>query len=76
MEMFYVKDFLIFHKDKRTVPLFANSHFDFNKITEYGLDEYFTEEAIVNRLSSKDVDLKKTYEELKDKFIDLRFKEK
>lgn len=77
MEMFYVKDFLIFHKEKRTVPLFANNHFDFNKINEYGLDEYFTEEAMVNRLNSKDVDLKKIYEELKGDFIDLgRFKEK
>jgi hypothetical protein len=74
MKMFYCKDFLIFHEDKRTIPIPAIDRFDMKKIEEYGLSHYFTEEAISNRLQDNNVDFEKIYDELKDDFIKRRIK--
>lgn len=62
MEMFYCKDFLIFHKEKRTVPIPLNSLMP--KIKKYKLDHFFTEKAILNRLNNVDINYKIILNEL------------
>lgn len=76
MKMFYCKDFLIFHKDKRTIPIPAIDGFNMKKIEEYGLSHYFTEEAMNSRLQDNSVDFEKIYDELKSDFIKRRIKDK
>lgn len=71
IKMFYCKDFLIFHKEKRTIPI-AVDNLDFRKIKKYGLESYFTEEAHIDRLNSEDVNLKEIYEELELEIIKVR----
>jgi len=71
MKIFHVKNFLIFHKEKRTIPISINN-LNMSKIKEYNLEKYFTEPALVSRLHSEDVDLKKIYEELKLEIIRVR----
>lgn len=75
MKMFYCKDFLIFHEDKRTIPIPAIDRFDMKKIEEYGLSHYFTEEAMNSRLQDNSVDFEKIYDELKSDFIKRRIKD-
>ncbi|MDY0327796.1 MAG: hypothetical protein RBR07_06060 [Arcobacteraceae bacterium] len=74
MKMFYCKDFLIFHKDRRTIPIPSINKFNMEKIEEYGLSHYFTEEAMNNRLQNNIVDFEKVFNELKNEFIELRMK--
>lgn len=74
MKMFYCKDFLIFHEDKRTIPIPAIDRFDMKKIEEYGLSHYFTEEAMNNRLQDNNVNFEKIYDELKSDFVKRRIK--
>jgi len=76
MKMFYCKEFLIFHQDKRTIPIPSINRFNMNKIEEYGLSHYFTEEAMNNRLKNHIVDFEKVFNELKNEFINLRLKTK
>lgn len=63
IEMFYCKDFLIFHKEKRTIPIPRNSLMP--KIKKYKLDKFFTEEALLNRFDYIDIDYETILEELK-----------
>jgi len=67
MKMFYCKDFLIFHKDKRTIPIPNN--INTSKFAEYGIEKYFTEQAHINRMDNKNIDYEKIFEELKLKLI-------
>jgi|GEM_PF-1549509 len=73
LEDFYCKDFLIFHKEKRTIPIPENE-FDISKIETYGLSEYFTEEAFNERIKNEDVNLEQIYEELLAEIIKIRIK--
>jgi hypothetical protein len=61
--MFYCKDFLIFHKEKRTIPIPTNSLMP--KIKKYKLDKFFTEEALLNRFNYIDIDYEIILDELK-----------
>ena len=63
IEMFYCKDFLIFHKEKRTIPIPTNSLMP--KIKKYKLDKFFTEEALLNRFNYIDIDYEIILDELK-----------
>lgn len=63
LENFYCKDFLIFHKEKKTIPI-PNNEFDMSKIERYGLSKHFTLEAFNERLRSEKIDFKEIYEEL------------
>lgn len=62
IEMFYCKDFLIFHNEKRADPIPYTSIM--SKIKKYKLDEYFTKESFLNRLNSDEVDFQEIYNEL------------
>jgi len=68
MKMFYCKDFLIFHKDKRTIPI-PNNNIDTSKLEEYDTQEYFTEQAHINRINNEYVDYETIFEELKLELI-------
>lgn len=76
MKMFYCKEFLIFHKDKSTVPIPSINKFNMEKIEEYGLTHHFTEEAMNNRLQNYIADFEKVFYELKNEFTELRLKTK
>lgn len=70
MEDFYCKDFLIFHKEKRTM-LIPENEFNMSNIEEYGLTKYFTEEAFNKRANDKDfTDFEKIYENLLEKVLE------
>lgn len=73
LEDFYCKDFLIFHQEKRTIPLPENE-FDISQIETYGLSRYFTEEAFNERMKNEDVNLEQIYEELLAEIIKIRIK--
>lgn len=68
METFYCKDFLIFHRDKRSIPIPVND-IDMSKLKEYDLEKYFTEDAHINRMNSDEVDFEKVYSKLKEEVI-------
>jgi len=63
IEMFDCKDFLIFHKEKRTVPIPINSLMP--KIKKYKLDKFFTEEALLNRFNDVNINYEIVLDELK-----------
>lgn len=63
IEMFNCKDFLIFHKEKRTIPIPVNSLMP--KIKKYKLDKFFTEEALLNRFNEDDINYEIVLDELK-----------
>jgi hypothetical protein len=67
LEMFYCKHFLIFHEEKRTVPISHNSLIP--KIQKYKLGEYFTEEALLNRLQVDEVNYLTILDELQKEII-------
>ena len=70
MEDFYCKDFLIFHKEKRTM-LIPENEFNMSNIEEYGLTKYFTEEAFNKRANDKDfIDFEKIYENLLEEVLE------
>ena len=62
IEMYYCKDFLIFNNEKRTDPIPYSSLVP--KIKKYKLNKYFTEESVLSRINSNDVDFHKVYKEL------------
>lgn len=74
IEDFYCKDFLIFHKEKRTM-LIPENELTMSNIEEYGLTKHFTEEAFIKRANNKDtINFEEIYtnllqEVLKDKRI-------
>ncbi len=63
IEMFYCKDFLIFHKEKRTIPIPIKSLMP--KIKKYKLDKFFTEDALLNRFNDVDINYEIILNELK-----------
>jgi len=63
IELFDCKDFLIFHKEKRTVPIPINSLMP--KIKKYKLDKFFTEEALLNRFNNVNINYEIVLDELK-----------
>lgn len=63
IEIFDCKDFLIFHKEKRTVPIPINSLMP--KIKKYKLDKFFTEEALLNRFNDVNINYEIVLDELK-----------
>lgn len=63
LEDFYCKDFLIFHKEKRNIPIPENE-FDLSKIEKYGLNDYFTEEAFNERIKHNNINFEEIYNEL------------
>ena len=71
LEDFYCKDFLIFHKEKRTIPIPENE-FDMSKIEKYGLSHYFTEESFNKRIKNENIDFKKIYNNLLNEVLKLK----
>jgi len=73
LEDFYCKNLLIFNKKNRTIPIPENE-LNMSKIEEYGLNEYFTEEAFNDRITNERPNLQQIYEELFDEIIKIRIK--
>lgn len=67
LEMFYCKHFLILHKEKRTVPISYNSLIP--KIQKYKLNQYFTEEAFLDRLKVDEVNYPSILDELQKEIV-------
>jgi hypothetical protein len=69
IENFYCKDFLIFHKEKRTM-LIPENEFNISNIEEYDLAKHLTEEAFNERAKNKDfIDFEKIYENLLEEVL-------
>ncbi len=70
IENFYCKDFLIFHKEKRTM-LIPENEFNLSNIEEYGLAIHLTEEAFNERAKNKElIDFEKIYENLLEEVLE------